>query len=199
MSNKEVFMIPATKIVTSSGIMTSDTYSDEFSRRRIYLNSEIDDTMSIDICTQINHLSSLSKDDIYLIINSPGGKVSAGMAILDTMNSCGCNVCTVVLGEAASMGAFLASCGTKGRRYIGSNAEMMIHQPLGGASGQASDIERTATHILKVKKKLHTILAKNTGQTYNQICIDCDRDHYLTAEEAISYGLVDHIFTGFEE
>lgn len=192
-------MVPTTKVVTTSGIMTSDIYSDEFSRRRIYLTGQIDDASASDICAQINHLASHSKDDIYLVIQSPGGSVSAGMSILDTMNTCGCDICTVVNGEAASMGAFLASCGTKGKRYIGAHAEMMIHQPLGGASGQASDIERTAAHILKIKKKLHTILARNTGQTYDQICTDCDRDHYLTADESIEYGLVDHIFSGFEE
>lgn len=192
-------MVPTTKIVTSSGIMTSDIYSDEFSRRRIYLTDKIDDASASDICAQINHLSSQSKDDIYLVIQSPGGSVSAGMAILDTMNTCKCDVCTVVMGEAASMGAFLAASGTNGKRYIGENAEMMIHQPLGGASGQASDIERTAAHIVGVKKRLHSILARNTGQSYEQICIDCDRDHFLTAEESIEYGLVDHIFTGFPE
>ena len=192
-------MVPTTKIVTSTGIMTSDIYSDEFARRRIYLTGQIDDTSASDVCAQINHLASQSSEDIYLIIQSPGGSVSAGMAILDTMNTCKCDICTVVNGEAASMGAFLASSGTKGKRYVGANAELMIHQPLGGASGQASDIERTAAHIIRVKKKLHTILAKNTGQAYEQICIDCDRDHYLTAEESIEYGLVDHIFTGFPE
>lgn len=192
-------MVPTTKIVTSSGIMTSDIYSDEFTRRRIYLTGQIDDASASDVRAQINHLAAQSKDDIYLIIDSPGGSVSAGMAILDTMYTSKCDIQTIVMGEAASMGAFLASSGTKGKRYIGENGEMMIHQPLGGASGQASDIERTAAHIIRVKKKIHTILAKNTGQTYEQICIDCDRDHYLTAEESIEYGLVDHIFTGFPE
>ncbi len=192
-------MVPTTKIVTSTGIMTSDIYSDEFSRRRIYLTGEINDASASDICAQINHLASQGKDDIYLIIKSVGGIVSDGLAILDTMNTCKCDICTVVMGEAASMGAFLAASGTKGKRYIGENAEMMIHQPLGGASGQASDIERTAAHIVRVKKRLHSILARNTGQTYEQICIDCDRDHFLTAEESIEYGLVDHIFTGFPE
>ncbi len=192
-------MVPTTKVVTSSGIMTSDIYSDEFTRRRIYLTGKIDDASASDIRAQINHLAAQSKDDIYLIIDSSGGSVSAGMAILDTMHTSKCDIQTIVMGEAASMGAFLASSGTKGKRYIGENAEMIIHQPLGGASGQASDIERTAAHIMRVKKKLHTILAKNTGQTYEQICIDCDRDHYLTAEESIEYGLADHIFTGFPE
>lgn len=192
-------MVPTTKIVTSSGIMTSDIYSDEFTRRRIYLTGQISDISASDICAQINHLASQSKDDIYMIIHSQGGSVSAGMAILDTMNACKCDICTVVSGEAASMGALLAACGTKGKRYIGANSEMMIHQPLGGASGQASDIEKTAAHILKVKQKLHTMLAANTGQSYERICKDCDRDYYLTAEESIKYGLADHIFNGFED
>jgi len=194
---KENIMIPTTKIITSSGVMSSDIYSDEFKNRRIYLTDKIDDALASDICAQINCLASQSKEDIYLIINSPGGSVSSGMAILDTMNTCKCDIATVVLGEAASMGAFLASCGTKGKRYAGTNSELMLHQPLGGASGQASDIERIAVHISNVKKKLHSILARNTGQSYDKICADCDRDFYLTVEEAISYGLIDKIFTGF--
>ena len=190
-------MIPTTKIVTQSGVMTSDTYSDEFAQRRIYLTGQIDEHMAADICAQINYLASQNEDEIFLIIQSPGGSVSAGLSILDTMNSCKCDICTVVMGEAASMGALLASSGTKGKRMIGKNAEMMIHQPLGGASGQASDIERTATHIGKIKKKLHKILSQNTGQSYKQICTDCDRDHWLDAEESIEYGLVDQIFSGY--
>jgi len=192
-------MIPTTKVVTASGIMTSDIYSDEFTHRRVYLTGAIDDASAMDVCAQINHLASQSREDICLVINSQGGSVSAGMAILDTMSTCRCDVCTVVLGSAASMGAFLASCGTKGKRFVGDNAEMMIHQPLGGASGQASDIERTAAHIVKIKQKLYTRLAANTGQTYEKICADCDRDYYLTAEEAIAYGLVDRIFDGFDD
>lgn len=190
-------MIPATKIVTQSGVMTSDTYSDEFAQRRIYLTGQIDEQMASDNCAQINYLASQNDDEIFLIIQSSGGSVSAGMSILDTMNSCTCDICTVVMGEAASMGALLASSGTKGKCMIGKNAEMMIHQPLGGASGQASDIEQTATHIVKIKKKLHKILAQNTGQSYKQICTDCDRDHWLDAEESIEYGLVDQIFSGY--
>lgn len=190
-------MIPTTKIVTQSGIMTSDTYSEEFSKRRIYLTGQIDEQMASDVCAQINHLASQNDDEIYLIIQSPGGSVSAGLSILDTMNTCKCDICTVVMGEAASMGALLASSGTKGKRMIGKNAEMMIHQPLGGTSGQASDIERTATHIVKIKNKLHKILSQNTGQSYKQICTDCDRDFWLDAEESIEYGLVDQIFLGY--
>lgn len=193
-------MIPTTRRITQTGIVSSDVYSDEFSlNRRIYLTGLIEDSTAADICAQINHLATQGKDDIYLIIQSPGGSVTAGMAILDTMNGCKCDICTIVNGSAASMGAVLASSGTKGKRLIGRNAEMMLHQPLGGAQGQASDIERTAAHILKTKKKLHTILAENTGVPYEQICIDCDRDYYLDSQEAINYGLVDRIFSGFEQ
>lgn len=190
-------MIPNTKIVTQSGVMASDTYSDEFAQRRIYLTGQIDEQMASDICAQINYLASQNDEEIYLIIQSPGGSVSAGLSILDTMNSCKCDICTVVMGEAASMGALLASSGTKGKRMIGENAEMMIHQPLGGARGQASDIERTAAHIVKIKNKLHRILSQNTGRSYKQICTDCDRDHWLDADESIEYGLVDQIFSGY--
>ncbi len=192
-------MIPITRTTGRAGVSSADVYSEEFERRRIYLTGGLDDSSAADICAQINHLAAKSREDIFLIIQSPGGSVSAGMAILDTMQSCGCDICTVVLGEAASMGAFLASMGTGGKRYIGSHAEMMIHQPLGGASGQASDIERTAAHILRVKQKLHLMLAESTGKSYEQICTDCDRDHYLNAAEAIEYGLVDEIFSGFSE
>ncbi len=192
-------MIPTTKRITQTGVVSSDVYSDEFTfNRRIYLTGPIEDSNAADICAQINHLAAQGNDDIYLIIQSPGGSVTAGMAILDTMNACKCDICTIVNGSAASMGALLASSGTKGKRYIGPNAEMMLHQPLGGAQGQASDIERTAAHIVKTKKKLHTILAENTGVPYEQICIDCDRDYYLDAQEAIDYGLIDHFFAGFD-
>lgn len=191
-------MIPATKVTTQSGIMTSDVYSEEFSHRRIYLTGTIDEGMSADVCAQINHLASLSREDIVLVIQSPGGSVTAGNAILDTMRACACDISTVVLGEAASMGAVLASSGTKGKRYIGPNSEMMIHQALGGASGQTADILRTADHIKKVNRRLYTVIADNTGKSYAQICEDCDRDYFLDSGEAIAYGLVDHIFTGFE-
>ena len=121
------------------------------------------------------------------------------MAILDTMDACGCDISTVVMGVAASMGAVLASSGTKGKRFIGSNAEMMIHQALGGASGQTADILRTAEHIQRINKRLYNILAKNTGKSYKKICADCDRDYYLDSQAAINYGLADEIFEGFEE
>lgn len=185
--------------ITQNGIISNDIYSDEFSRRKIYLTGEINDAKATDICVQINCLAENSSEDIYLIIQSPGGNVSAGMAILDTMNSCGCDICTVVQGMAASMGALLASSGTNGKRYVSENSEIMIHQPIGGASGQASDIERQASHILKIKKRLHNILARNTGKALTQINKDCDRDFWMDAREAVKYGLADKIFEGFKK
>ena len=189
-------MVPTIKVATSSGMMASDIYSEEYVKRKIYITGEITDALSTDVCAQISALASQSKEDITLIIQSPGGSVSAGMAILDTMDTCGS---TVVMGVAASMGAVLASSGTKGKRFIGNNAEMMIHQALGGASGQTADILRTAEHIQKINKRLYNILAKNTGKSYKKICADCDRDYYLDSQAAINYGLADEIFEGFEE
>lgn len=190
---------PTTRITTSAGYMTSDCLSEEFSRRRVYITGEITDATAADICCQINHLASLNNNDITLWVMSPGGSVSAGLGIIDTMKSCGCDVRTVVMGYAASMGAVIASSGTKGKRYIGPNAEMMIHQALGGTSGQTADIIRTAQHIEKVNKRLYGILATNSNTSIQQIAVDCDRDYHLNAEESISYGLVDCIFSGFEE
>lgn len=190
---------PTTRTATTAGYMNSDSLSEEFSRRRIYITGEIADTMAADICCQINHLAALCDDDITLWIMSPGGSVSAGLAILDTMNSCGCEFRTIVMGTAASMAAVIASSGTKGKRFIGSNSGMMIHQALGGFSGQTADILRTAQHIEKVNNRLYGILAANTGVSMEKIAADCDRDYHLNADEAIEYGLADHIFSGFED
>lgn len=192
-------MIPAIQITTTSGIMLSDCLSEEFSRRRIYIKDEITAELAADICCQINQLASMNHDDITLWIQSPGGSVSAGLAILDTMATCGCDIRTVVMGSASSMGAVLASSGTRGKRFIGPNAELMIHQALGGISGQTTDILRTANHIQRVNHRLEAILASNTGKTIQQIAADCDRDYFLDANEALSYGLADHIFTGFTD
>lgn len=191
--------IPTTRTTTAAGVVTSDCLSEEYSRRRIYITEKIDDTMAAEICCQINHLAAINDDDITIWIMSPGGSVSAGSAILDTMKACKCDIRTIVMGDAASMAAVIASSGTKGKRFIGSNAEMMIHQALGGFSGQTADILRSAKHIEKVNKRLYEILAKNANQGVEQIAIDCDRDCFLDAAEAIEYGLVDHIFTGFED
>ena len=190
---------PITRIATATGYMTSDSLSEEFSRRRIYITGEIDDTMAAAICCQINHLAALSDDDITLWIMSPGGSVSAGLAILDTMTACRCDFRTIVMGTAASMAAVLASSGTKGKRFVGANSGMMIHQALGGFSGQTADILRTAQQIEKINNRLYGILAANTGVSTEKIAADCDRDYHLNANEAIEYGLADHIFKGFEE
>ena len=191
--------IPTTRIATAAGYMTSDCLSEEFSCRRIYITEEITNLMAAEICCQINHLAALGNEDITLWIMSPGGSVSAGSAILDTMNTCGCDFKTIVMGTAASMAAVIASSGTKGKRYIGANSGMMIHQALGGFSGQTADILRTAQHIEKTNKRLYEILARNCGVSVQQIAVDCDRDYHLNAEEAIAYGLADHIFSGFED
>lgn len=191
--------IPTTRIATAAGYMTSDCLSEEFSCRRIYITEEITNSMAAEICCQINHLAALSNEDITLWIMSPGGSVSAGSAILDTMNTCGCDFKTIVMGTAASMAAVIASSGTKGKRYIGANSGMMIHQALGGFSGQTADILRTAQHIEKTNKRLYEILARNCGVSVQQIAVDFDRDYHLNAEEAIAYGLADHIFSGFED
>ena len=190
-------MVPSTKIMTHSGYMVTDCISEEFSRRRIYIYDKITDAMAAEICCQINHLASESKEDITLWLLSPGGSVTAGLSIIDTMESCGCDVSTVVMGDASSMAAVIASAGTKKKRYIGKNAEMMLHQAVGGASGQTIDILRTAKHINKKNNRLFTILSENTGKSVEQIAADSDRDFYLDAEEAIEYGLVDYIFMGF--
>lgn len=186
------------KTTGPEGYMVTDSFSEEFSRRRLYITEEITSRLSAEVCSQINQLAEMSDDDITIWIQSPGGSVTAGFAILDTMASCGCDICTVVMGSAASMAAVLASSGTKGKRYIGSNAEMMLHQALGGISGQTVDILRTANHIQKTNNRLYSILAANTGKSLTQIAADCDRDFFLDASECIEYGLVDSVFTGFE-
>lgn len=193
-------MIPTIIDITKNGKESVDIFSYHLkTNRKIYLTGEIDDVLATEIIAQLEYLDSISTDDIQLYINSPGGSVSAGFAIVDCMARCRSDVSTVCTGIAASMGALLISAGTKGKRFIGENAEMMIHQPLGGANGQASDIERAAEHILKVKRKLHMILSQNTGHPYKQICEDCDRDHWLNAEEAVEYGLVDKVFIGYKK
>jgi len=199
MIKEDKHMVPTTRITTDAGYMTSDCTSEEFSRRRIYITSEITDAVAAEVCCQINQLAALRNDDITLWIMSPGGSVSAGSAILDTMATCGCDIRTVVMGSAASMAAVIASSGTKGKRAIGANAEMMIHQAFGGVSGQTADILRTVNHIQKTNNRLYAILAENTGASIQQIATDCDRDFYLNSAEAISYKLVDYIFTGFND
>ncbi len=180
---------------TGKGERSYDIYSRLLEDRIIFLTGEINDAVADTVVAQLIYLEGKDPDkDICLYINSPGGSVSAGLAIYDTMNYIRCDVSTICIGLAASMGAFLLSSGTKGKRYALPNSEIMIHQPLGGAQGQASDIKIQAEHILKTKKRLNTILAKNSGKPYEQLEKDTDRDNYLSAEEAKEYGLIDEIF-----
>ncbi len=180
---------------TSGGERSYDLYSRLLEDRIIFLSGEIDDAVANTVVAQLIYLEG--KDpakDISLYINSPGGSVTSGMAIYDTMNYIKCDVSTICIGMAASMAAFLLSSGAKGKRYALKNSEVMIHQPLGGAQGQASDIRIQAEHILRIKSKMNRILAANTGKSVEQIERDTDRDNYLTADEALEYGLIDRVY-----
>ncbi len=188
-------VIPYVVEQTGKGERSYDIYSRLLEDRIIFLTGEINDAVADTVVAELIYLEGKDPGkDICLYINSPGGSVSAGLAIYDTMNYIKCDVQTICIGLAASMGAFLLSSGTKGKRFALPNSEVMIHQPLGGAQGQASDIKIMADHILKTKKKLNTILSQNTGKPYEVIERDTDRDNYLSAEEAKEYGLVDEIF-----
>ena len=183
-------------VVIDKGI-TGERCYDIFSRllkeRIVFISGEINDTLANSVIAELLYLDSINHTDISLYINSHGGSISAGMAIFDTMNIIESDVCTICIGMAASMAAFLLSSGKKGKRYILPNADVMIHQPLGGAEGQASDIKIAADRIINLKKRLNKILAKNTGKTLNRIEKDTERDNYLSAEEAVNYGIVDKI------
>lgn len=170
-----------------------DLYSRLLKDRIIILSGEIDDNLSNIIVGELLYLDSLNNDDISLYINSPGGSITAGMAIYDTMNFINSKVSTICIGIAASMAAFLLSSGEIGKRYILPNGEVMIHQPLGGAQGQATEIKIAAERILKLKNKLNTILANNTNKNIKEIEHDTERDYFLDASEALGYGLVDKI------
>ena len=188
-------LIPYVVERTSSGERTYDLYSRLLDDRIIFLSGEINDAVANTVVAQLIYLEGKdSTKDISLYINSPGGSVTAGMAIYDTMNYIKCDVSTICIGMAASMGAFLLSSGTKGKRYALPNSEIMIHQPLGGAQGQASDIKIQAEHILRTKAKLNRILAANTGNDIERIEKDTDRDNYMSADEAKDYGLIDSVF-----
>ena len=188
-------LVPIVVEQTNRGERSYDLYSRLLEDRIIFLSGEIDDNLANLIIAQLIYLEGKnSTKDISLYINSPGGSVSAGMAIYDTMKYIKCDVATICVGLAASMGAFILSSGTKGKRYSLPNSEIMIHQPLGGAKGQASDIEITTKQILKTKEKLNRILAANTNQPIEKIRLDTDRDFYLDAEEAKEYGLADETF-----
>ena len=189
-------LVPYIVEQTGRGERSYDIYSRLLEDRIIFLTGEVNDAVANTIVAQLLYLEGKDAGkDICLYINSPGGSVSAGMAIYDTMNYIKCDVSTICIGMAASMGAFLLSSGARGKRYSLPNSKIMIHQPLGGAQGQASDIAIVAEEILKTKKKLNSILAANTGQSLDKVEIDTDRDYYMTADEALNYGLVDRIFT----
>ena len=180
---------------TGKGERSYDIYSRLLEDRIIFLTGEINDAVADTVVAQLIYLEGKDPNkDICLYINSPGGSVTAGLAIYDTMNYIKCDVSTICIGMAASMGAFLLSSGAKGKRFALPNSEVMIHQPLGGAQGQASDIKIQADHILKTKHRLNSILALNTGKPYEVIEKDTDRDNYLSAEDAKEYGLIDEIF-----
>lgn len=180
---------------TGKGERSYDIYSRLLEDRIIFLTGEINDAVADTVVAQLIYLEGKDPNkDICLYINSPGGSVTAGLAIYDTMNYIKCDVSTICIGLAASMGAFLLSSGAKGKRYALANSEVMIHQPLGGAQGQASDIKIQADHIIKTKHRLNAILAANSGKPYEQVEKDTDRDNYLSAEEAKEYGLIDEIF-----
>lgn len=189
-------LVPYVIESTSRGERSYDIYSRLLKERIIFLGEEVSDVSASLIVAQLLFLESEDPGkDINLYINSPGGSVTAGMAIYDTMNYIKCDVSTICIGMAASMGAFLLAGGTKGKRLILPNAEVMIHQPSGGAQGQATEIQIVAEKILQTKKKLNEILAANTGQPYEVIVRDTERDNYMTAEEAKAYGLVDRVIT----
>lgn len=187
-------LIPYVIEQTSRGERSYDIYSRLLKDRIIFLGEEVTDVSASVIVAQLLFLESEDPGkDIHLYINSPGGSVTAGMAIYDTMNFVKCDVSTNCIGMAASMGAFLLSGGAKGKRFALPNAEIMIHQPLGGAKGQASDIKIVADHIIKTRQKLNRILAENTGKPIEVIEVDTDRDNYMSAEEAKEYGLIDSV------
>jgi len=189
-------LIPYVIEQTSRGERSYDIYSRLLKERIIFLDGEVNDASASVIVAQLLFLESEDPSkDIHLYINSPGGSVTAGMAIYDTMNYIKCDVSTICVGMAASMGAFLLSGGAKGKRMALPNAEIMIHQPLGGAQGQATEIQIAAEHILKTKKKLNEILAANTGKPLDVIEKDTDRDNFMDANEAAEYGLIDKVIT----
>ncbi|MDF2510565.1 MAG: clpP [Herbinix sp.] len=187
-------LVPYVIEQTSRGERSYDIYSRLLKERIIFLGEEVNDVTASLIVAQLLFLESEDPGkDINFYINSPGGSVTAGMAIFDTMNYIKCDVSTICIGMAASMGAFLLAGGTKGKRFALPNAEVMIHQPSGGARGQATDIKIVADNILKTRKKLNEILAKNTGKPLEVIEVDTERDHYMTAEESREYGIIDGI------
>lgn len=186
-------LVPSVVEKSSDGERAYDIYSRLLRDRIIMLSGEIDDNLANSVVAQLLYLDSINHDTISLYINSPGGSITAGMAIYDTMNYVKSNVSTICIGMSASMAAFLLSCGQKGLRYALPNSEVMIHQPLGGAQGQATEIKIAAEHILKLKERINKILSKNTGQDLEKIQNDTERDYFLSADEALDYGLIDKV------
>ena len=186
--------VPTVIESSSRGEKSFDIFSRLLRERIIFLGDEIDDELANSIVAQLLVLDSENPEkDIMMYINSPGGVITAGMAIYDTMNHIRADVCTICLGEAASMGSFLLSAGAKGKRMALPSARIMIHQPLGGAKGQATDIEIEAKEILRMKKELNTLLSEHTGQTIEKIYQDTERDNYMSAQQAVEYGLIDKV------
>jgi len=193
-------LVPYVVEQTSRGERSYDIYSRLLKERIIFLGEEVNDVSASIVVAQLLFLEAEDPEkDIQLYINSPGGSVTAGMAIYDTMKYLKCDVSTICIGMAASMGAFLLAGGTKGKRLALPNAEIMIHQPSGGSQGQATEIEIAAKHILRTKEKLNRILAENTGQDYEVVAADTERDNWKTAEEAKEYGLIDRVITSRAE
>lgn len=193
--NERMNLIPMVVEQSNRGERSYDIYSRLLEDRIIFLTGEVNDISANIVVAQLLYLEGKDPDkDIYLYINSPGGSVSAGLAIFDTMNYLKCDVATICVGLAASMGAVLLAAGAKGKRAALPNSEIMIHQPLGGAQGQATDIEIQARQILKIKDKINRILCEATGQPMDRIARDVERDFYMSAEEAKQYGLIDKIF-----
>lgn len=189
-------LVPMVVEQTAKGERSYDIYSRLLKERVIFLTGQVEDHMANLICAQLLFLESENPDkDIYLYINSPGGSVTAGMSIYDTMNFIKPDISTVCMGQAASMGAFLLSGGAKGKRHCLPNSRVMIHQPLGGFQGQASDFEIHAKEILTIKEKLNRLMADHSGQPYEKVCQDTDRDNFLNPQETLDYGLIDSILT----
>ena len=187
-------LIPTVIETTSRGERAYDIYSRLLKDRIIFIGGEINDAAASSVVAQLLFLEAQDPgNDICLYINSQGGSVSAGMAIYDTMKYIKCDVFTICVGLAASMGAFLLSGGTKGKRFALPNAEIMIHQPLGAANGQASDVQIAAEHILKIRENIYAIMAENCGKTAKKLAKDCERDNWLTAGDALNYGLIDKV------
>ena len=192
-------LVPYVIEQTSKGERSYDIYSRLLQDRIIFLGEEVNDTSASIVVAQLLFLEAEDPEkDIHLYINSPGGVITAGMAIYDTMNYIKCDVSTVCIGMAASMGSFLLSGGAKGKRFALPNAEIMIHQPSGGTQGQATEIEITARHILKTREKLNRMLAENTGRDYETICADTERDNWMSAQEALEYGLIDMVIASHD-